>query len=74
VLPKRRTFEFVRTDDGEVLVGKIAPGIRNPERINDHLQQRIEIQLVRTKVGSGRPRYLLKNLPEWPENELATAG
>lgn len=73
-LPKRRTFEFVRTDDGEVLVGKIAPGIRNPEQIDDHLHQRIEIQLVRTKVGSGRPRYLLKNLPEWPENEQATAG
>jgi hypothetical protein len=71
-LPKRRNFEFVRTDDGEVLVGKIGPGIRNPEQINDHLHQRIEIQLVRTRVGSGRPRYLLKALPEWPEDEQAT--
>jgi len=74
VLPKRRTFEFVRADDGEVLVGKIAPSIRNPEAINAHLSQRIEIRLVQTRVGAGRPRYLLKNLPDWQTNETLGKG
>ncbi len=68
-LPKRRTFEFVRANDGEVLAGKIAPTIQHPDVINSHLHQRIEIQLVRTRVGSGRPRYLLKNLPAWTDSE-----
>ncbi|MCX6872663.1 MAG: hypothetical protein NTW21_02490 [Verrucomicrobia bacterium] len=73
-LPKRRTFEFVRVDDGEVLVGKIAPAIRNPDMINSHLHQRIELQLVRTKVGAGRPRYLLKELPQWPRDGKSPGG
>lgn len=73
-LPKRRTFEFVRADDGEVLAGKIAPSIRNPEAINAHLNQRIEIQLVRTRVGAGRPRYLLKELPQWSEIQSTAEG
>ena len=73
-LPKRRTFEFRCADDGEVLAGKIAPSIRNPEAINAHLNQRIEIQLVRTRVGAGRPRYMLKELPQWPSENLPATG
>jgi hypothetical protein len=63
LLPRRRSFEFRRADSGEVLAGKLAAGILRPEVINDHLYERISIQLVQTVVGHGRPRYVLAALP-----------
>ena len=66
VLPnKRRTFEFIEQGEREVIVGKIGPGVAHPEQINEHLKQSCSIRVVVTRVGNGRPRYLLKDAPEW---------
>ena len=66
VLPKRRTFEFRVAGTGEVIAGKIGPAITEPSAINRHLEQVVDIQLVETRVGQGRPRYVLNELPDWP--------
>jgi hypothetical protein len=66
VLPKRRTFEFKVQGSGEVISGKIGPGIANPAEFNAHLAQLTSIKLMVTQVGRGRPRYLLLEAPEWP--------
>jgi hypothetical protein len=65
-LPKRRTFEFRVASTGEVIAGKIGPAITEPSVINRHLEQAIDIRLVETRVGQGRPRYVLNELPNWP--------
>ena len=65
VLPKRRTFEFRELGSQEVIVGKVGPGVAQPEDINDHLKRACSIRAVVTRVGNGRPRYLLKEAPVW---------
>jgi hypothetical protein len=66
VLPKRRTFEFKIANTQEVIAGKIGPNISNPAEINQHLYANARIDLVATRVGQGRPRYVLNQLPVWP--------
>ena len=66
-LPHRRTFEFKLADSEEIIVGKIAPSIHDPSKINDHLHDRVTVAMTETRVGNGRPRYLLLALP-WPED------
>jgi len=63
LLPRRRSFEFRRADSGEVLTGKLAAAILRPEIVNEHLYEPVNIQLVRTIVGHGRPRFVLTALP-----------
>jgi len=63
LLPRRRSFEFRRADSGEVLTGKLAAGVLRPEIVNEHLYEPVNIQLVRTVVGRGRPRFVLAALP-----------
>jgi len=65
-LPKRRTFEFKVASTGEVIAGKIGPSITEPSVINRHLEQQTDIRLIETRVGQGRPRYVLNQLPSWP--------
>lgn len=65
-LPHRRTFEFKLADNEEILVGKIASSIPDPAAINEHLLERITVTMMETRVGNGRPRYLLLALP-WSE-------
>jgi hypothetical protein len=65
-LPKRRTFEFRVAGTGEVIAGKIGSTITEPGLINRHLEQPVDICLVETRVGQGRPRYVLNELPRWP--------
>lgn len=68
VLPnKRRSFEFREVGAQEVIAGKIGPGVASPEDINLRLKQPCRIRVVVTRVGNGRPRYLLKRAPEWIE-------
>lgn len=62
VLPARRTFEFHA--GGDVMVGKIGPGVINPNRINSLLFRQMTVQVLITQVGAGRPRYTLLKLPE----------
>jgi len=64
-LPKRRTFEFRVAATAEVISGKIGPGVPDPAALNHHLEQPTDIQLIETRVGEGRPRYVLNQLPNW---------
>lgn len=63
LLPRRKSFEFLRADTGDVLTGRLAAAIERPEAVNAHLYQRVTVQLTRTVVGRGRPRYVLAALP-----------
>lgn len=65
-LPHRRTFEFKLADSEEIVVGKIAPSVQDPSIINEHLHQRVTVAVTETRVGNGRPRYVLVALP-WSE-------
>ena len=65
VIASRRTFEF-NIQGGDVIVGKIAPTIDDPYDINHHLEELVTVQVLETRVGAGRPRYLLLNLPWTP--------
>ena len=65
VLPEGRTFEFKLADRKGVIRGKIGPAIPDPEVINRHIHQRTTIEVLATRVGSGKPRYLLIAIPEW---------
>lgn len=65
VLPRRRTFEFKIAGTDQVIVGKVAPIIEDVDLINKHLHQQVEIRAMVTRVGDGRPRYLLLGLPQW---------
>jgi hypothetical protein len=65
VLPKRRTFEFKVAADEEVIVGKIAAEIENPDVLNQHLHKPANIAVTATRLGTGRPRYVLHQMPTW---------
>jgi hypothetical protein len=68
-LPKRRSFEYKVAITGDVISGKIGPSVTDPAMINRHLDQRVEVQLVATRIGQGRPRYVLNQLPVWPDDD-----
>lgn len=65
-LPRRRTFEFRVAASGQVIVGKVAAAVGDVDQINRHLHEDAESRVMVTRVGNGRPRYLLLELPEWP--------
>jgi hypothetical protein len=69
VLPNSRSFEFKLASDGQIIRGKVSPRLQNVDAMNDHLHQAARIEVIRTQVGNGRPRYLLTQTPLWaPEN------
>jgi len=49
----------------EVIKGKVDKDIASPDEINLHLHQAIVIDVIATRVGNGKPRYVLTTLPEW---------
>jgi hypothetical protein len=63
VLPTSRTFEFKLTDSSEVIKGRIGPAVTSPDDLNQLLHQVVTITLTETRVGAGRPRYMLDSLP-----------
>lgn len=65
VLPEARRFEFKLSAEGEVIRGKIGPGVAEPDAINRHLHRRTEISVMATQVGGGKPRYVLLSAPVW---------
>lgn len=65
VLPEARRFEFKLSTEGEVIRGKIGPGVTDPDSINRRLHQPTEISVMATQVGSGKPRYALLSVPVW---------
>lgn len=63
VLPKRRSFEFRVAGTNEVLSGKVGGSIENAADINQLLESPMEITVLSTRVGNGRPRYRLLRYP-----------
>lgn len=70
-LPHRRSFEFTVAGQ-DIIVGKISPAIEHPSAINAHLGEQVAARFMRTRVGTGRPRYLLLAMP-WQANILDIA-
>lgn len=68
VLPNSRSFEFRLASDGQIIRGKVAPRVQNVDAINDHLHSAVRIDVTRTQVGNGRPRYLLTQMPQWAQS------
>lgn len=65
VLPEGRRFEFKLSTEGEVIRGKVGPGVTDPDVINRHLHRPTEISVMTTQVGTGKPRYALLSVPVW---------
>jgi hypothetical protein len=63
-MPVHRTFEFEVEADKRVITGKVGPAIEDADILNAVLKQRVKIKVVETRVGSGRPRYVLSEQPE----------
>ncbi|HEX7340209.1 MAG TPA: hypothetical protein VF271_09795 [Rhodanobacteraceae bacterium] len=68
MIPVRRTFEF-QAANGEVLVGRAGDAVTTPDSINDHLHEKVEAKFQVTRIGQGRPRYVLLELPQWDREE-----
>lgn len=64
VIPTRRTFEF-RPLSGDPLVGRLDDAVIDPFEINAHLYARVQAKFRVTRIGQGRPRYVLLELPQW---------
>jgi hypothetical protein len=69
VLPKARTFEFKLTTQ-EIIRGKVGPAITDPDDINRHLHRLVKITVQETRVGNGKPRYVLSATPNWPSGTM----
>lgn len=66
VMPaKKREFEFLRQEDNEIVIGKIGPAIEKPGELNVHLDESVSIRVMVTRVGNGKPRYVLLEMPAW---------
>lgn len=59
VLPKQRTFEFVRSQSQEVISGKVGTPIEDASQINSYLGRNVSISVRVKQIGGGRPRYTL---------------
>ncbi len=66
VLPKARVFEFKLADSSQVVRGKISPTVGDPDALNRELHRQTVIKVMVTRVGSGRPRYVLLEVPASP--------
>lgn len=60
VLPEARQFELRIAGSGQVIRGKIAPTVTG--ELHRHVQHLVRARVVATRVGSGRPRYVLTAL------------
>jgi hypothetical protein len=65
VLPRARAFEFKLADSDQVVRGKIGPAITDPDALNAKLHRPARIKVIVTRVGTGRPRYVLMEPPEY---------
>ena len=65
VLPNSRSFEFRLVGDGQIVRGKVSPRVQDVDAINSHLHQAVQIDVTKTQVGNGRPRYFLAQMPHW---------
>lgn len=63
VLPKSRSFEFKKADGKEILRGKVGPAVEDIDALNAMLHRPMNLRVMVTRVGQGRPRYLLLETP-----------
>lgn len=64
LLTKPRTFQIDVGGELGVITGKVSRGVSDLERINRELGYRqVQVTLLATRVGSGRPRYLMIEPP-----------
>lgn len=66
VLPRSRTFEFLRSDNNQVIKGKILPNLAGADLLNQHLTEATQAQFIVMTAGNGRPRYTLAVSPWQP--------
>lgn len=59
VIPGRRLFEFTADDDAQPIFGTIGQQIEEPGLLTGHWGDRFSATIHVTRVGNGRPRYLL---------------
>jgi len=69
VLPKRRTFEFRVAETGDVISGKVGLCIEDAGAINRVVDRPVRIQVMTTRVGDRRPRYVLLRYNEQKTHE-----
>jgi len=74
ILPTRRTFEFKVASEETVISGKIGSEISAPDEINLNLGTVVSITLVATRLGHGRAKYVLKELPIWGDTASSSIG
>lgn len=65
VLPHLRTFEFVKEGEQDPIRGKVPKSLSEVDTINDHRRKIVDAKFKVTKVGEGKPSYLLIELPDW---------
>lgn len=63
VLPRSRTFELEISATKQIVRGKIGPAIRDAGALNAMVQRAVRVQVVSTRVGGGRPRYVMTAEP-----------
>lgn len=59
VIPGRRLFEFTADNDPQPIFGSIGQQIEEPGLLTGHWGDRFSATIQVTRVGNGRPRYLL---------------
>lgn len=64
VLPKRRHFEFLDEESGEIIFGKVGQDIEDAGIINQMSDKTVTIHVRKKQVGKSTPRYLLLSYKE----------
>ncbi len=60
ILPKSRTFEFkLEGQNDEIIKGTISKTFQDVAALNQLLDKKTQIKVIKTSVGKGKPRYLL---------------
>lgn len=73
VLPKGRTFEFNIAGTDEVTRCKIGAAVLVPGKLSGWLNQPVAIEVMMTQVGTGKPRYVLIEIPMSIDETAASA-
>jgi hypothetical protein len=63
VLPDGRQFECRLADSGLMVRGKVGPAIETPDELQRYVGKQVVLTVSATRVGVGRPRYVLLALP-----------
>jgi len=64
LLSKLRTFQFDAGGEVGVITGKISKALDNLDQINREMNyKQVQIKVLSTQVGNGRPRYVLLDAP-----------